>query len=173
MRHSTPQIVVLAAALAFAGCAGPGFYQAGRNAEQCECDIRQCTSEAEQHSLSFSSGGTIASAGLRPATLTGLCMRAKGYEYMSPDRVPKDSKRTKVTTSFEDYWAIDGGATVPNLGSVLTAEHSQDVTDDASPGKLIGYQARLDENGKHTFTPVYEKEHAEETDHAELATGNK
>jgi len=173
MKHFMPPIVILCAAVHFAGCARPGFYQAGRSAEQCECDIRQCISEAEEYSLSQSSAGAAAPIGFRPATLTGLCMQARGYEYVDANTLPKDRRRIKATAPFEEYWAIDGGTTAPDDRSALAAQNPKDGGDITSPGKPIGYRAMQDESGKYIFIPVYEHEQAEETDHPQLAGGDK
>ncbi|MFH1717340.1 MAG: hypothetical protein ABIF19_08325 [Planctomycetota bacterium] len=173
MRHFMTPIVILAAVLSFAGCSMPGFYQAGRTAEQCEYDLRQCVSEAEEYSLSQSSAGAAATRGFRPATLTGLCMRAKGYEYLDANTLPKDRRRIRATAPFEEYWAIDGGTTAPDDRGTLSAQNSKAGGDNASPGKPIGYRALQDESGKYIFIPVYEHEQAEETDHPQLAGGDR
>lgn len=118
------------------GCAQPSFYQTGKSIEACERDFMQCIFEVElskylpQEMLSsYISAGV--KRGAKPAELNRLCMQAKGYEFLDSHTLPKNIKRKKVTTLFEDYWIVDG-LDVALYGSKVFSEKKDRENDQES-----------------------------------------
>lgn len=163
MKDVMPVIMMLATVVSLAGCSGPGFYQAGKTAQQSEYDLQQCIHEAETYGYAGTKGA------VRPATLTSLCMQARGYEYLDADKLPQNADRVKVAASFGEYWLIDGGATVAADGSALPEKVPEASSGDTPAPECIGYKAQQDEAGKFVLIPVYESQPAKDTVAQKLA----
>jgi hypothetical protein len=163
MKHVMFVSLIFAMVIPIAGCSGPGFYQAGKTTEQGQYDLQQCIHEAETYGYAGAKGA------VRPATLTSLCMQARGYEYLDADKLPQSAERVKVAASFGEYWLIDGGATAATVDSALPEKVPQASPVDDPVPECIGYKAQRDEAGKLMLIPVYEREPAKDTNSQEQA----
>ncbi|MHC4556134.1 MAG: hypothetical protein ACYS80_02395 [Planctomycetota bacterium] len=135
----------------FAGCGQSCFYQAGKSIEQCESDLLECIYSSRS---------------------TGLCMKARGYQYLDANKLPHNSKRKKViihlgsgkhkVTSVE-YWIADGFGEAWIDRKVLYEQKTQEK---ALPRKIKGYRIETDAAGQvikdaagnFVKIPVYEDE---------------
>ncbi len=170
------EIIILVAAVSFAGCSKPCFHQAGTSMQQCKRDLLQCIDQAKTQQKS------------QAAPQVRSCMQAKGYDFVDADKIAPSAKRITVIASFETYWVLDCLDAAP--APAVTAQQAQPQPQQqpqaqprvepqpqnvppAPQAKPIGYRARLDENGKHTLIPVYEHRQTQETNSPGSANGGQ
>lgn len=158
MKHLLRAVVILVSAAACTGCSRSCFRKAGMSIEQCKRDLLQCIDQARVQPES------------QRAQRTCSCMQAKGYECLDANKLSPGTKRITVMASFGTYWVVDGLEAAPAGQRSAAQQEQHEGVVEPSQAKPVGYRARLDETGKHTFVPVYEHEQAGETSSARLAS---
>jgi hypothetical protein len=174
MKQLILSIIISISATFLTGCAKPCFYQAGKNIEQCECDLLQCIHEANNSGYTsknalLSSIGAEMQEEQQSAELTCSCMQARGYRYLDANKLPQNLKRIMVIAPFEKYWAVDGAGEASENRKVLSEQKPQKNDPDARVRGRIRYQVRKDASGElmkdasgnYIFTPLYDEEQKE------------
>lgn len=77
------------------------WYQEGKSFDQCKADIEQCRAELAKYS-------DLTNIGSYERKFVEDCMKTKGYNLVTGDKLPMKAKREDPDTSL--YWRLNGVA---------------------------------------------------------------
>ena len=134
MKQRMLRLIVCTLPVFIAGCAQPGFYQAGKSLEECRRDLRQC----------LASG--------RPE----VCMQNRGYQYVDARELPRGRERIKVVSRSGQYWVLDGLGMSPETQRVSSEPEPQTGDLGILQGRIVEYRVERGDLGTFKVTLVYE-----------------